>query len=1605
MPFVGQICKLFESILSAGDVILASTVLPVDALCGTTWQLTTQQMRFQTLHDKANEILEKRDKIRQTLYDTSEKRALECDVIVLPTREELEQKTLPLGLPTNIIEGPYLNTLQYLDIQYRLLREDFIHPLRCAFHELECDEEEEERHKMKVYRNVEIKSLAYSSHDCATFEISFQAENHTRIKWDRTKSFTYGDLVCLINDDFSIILFATVAERNVEDLRKGIVTVDFRTKIDVMELPPTTYHMIESPGFYAAYAPILHLLHDLQEDPEALPFSRYIVHLKTDVRLPQYISDENGFVLKLHNVICNEEHSPGEYPPCEEINILDEKVWNDFPTPQLDDSQKQALHSALTRELSIIQGPPGTGKTYIGLKIVETFLQNRASWDSTHNPSTIVVVCYTNHALDQFLEGIIKKKGNIIDKDTQIRRVGGRSKSTLVQEYNINIFVKNHLQALRIFGFWRKKNSKIVQKINALNDLLTQKFDPDKIKLYASFIGEEIRLLILKSFEFPILASRSSKEVAAWLGLRSDIHPHQMHIIGYSYHDAAEADRKIAGDDEDEEIEIVEEFGREQLHDFFETFAKVEPLTKKRASEIAQLQDEKIEPYVRLQLFKYGLHSVKEELEEKLKMGKEREELYEAQRRIAMIQCLRNADIVGLTTTGAAKYNSLLSQINAKVVIIEEAAEVLEAHIVSSLSRNTQHLILIGDHQQLRPKTNDHILARDHRLDVSLFERLVRNGFPHVTLQVQHRMRPEISALVSSQIYNNALVDAPSTENYPSVLGMKHNVFFYDHNEQEVSDHDLTSKANDFEALLLARLCNYLLQQHIYSPEQITVLTPYTGQMYNLREKFEKYMMPHIRITPIDAYQGEENDVILISLVRSEIPGFVKDENRICVALSRAKHGMYVIGNFTKLFVRKSKLWRSLVRDVRVQGKFGTSLPLVCQGHGTLTEVQTPDDFDLVQDGGCSLPCNSRLPCMHMCPRRCHPDPENKVHAIIPCKEPCPRSCPQGHRCEKMCHDCKIICDPCQVGVEKIMPKCGHTQQVPCYCDPKNFICQEPCPKILPCNHKCKNTCGELHTVECQELVPKECLNKHEGKAECYLTKQRFSRRCNAPCGEALMCGHTCRGTCGECRQGRLHKPCMEKCGRTLTCGHDCSSKCAQNCPLCEKQCPVNCLHGPCGHKCHEQCRPCSHDCERKCEHQQCTRRCGEFCGCKPCDEPCTKVLPCKHKCMGLCGEICPNVCRICDKDTFNDKVTMIFGTEDVESPELRIIMLDCEHMFDVESLDKCMQSENSGKIQWKCCLLCKQPIFKTNRYREYVIKFITDLNEVKEMNHVMSQNEHRHYQSKVKEMVRRSSLIQNPGKFAQHIERVSDQRLQAEYIIFYAEQSVEKAIKDTATEMDTTDAMHAGNLPRKNQADLGAAMATLKNQKQDLIHKLQFYRRQTITEQVLHDVQAEQHRIQLLSAVLKVQSQIGAKNIKIASADQEKLDEFLSTYEVRGDRVCKVKMSPSEYESSMMYIEDLRKRHPDITGITHEEKEMIIRTLRAKPGSWYKCPKGHIYNIGDCGGAMEEGTCPECKSTIGGGRHRLRSDNAHARDFDRSSHAAWPMGDDMANYDLRNIQ
>jgi hypothetical protein len=173
-------------------------------------------------------------------------------------------------------------------------------------------------------------------------------------------------------------------------------------------------------------------------------------------------------------------------------------------------------------------------------------------------------------------------------------------------------------------------------------------------------------------------------------------------------------------------------------------------------------------------------------------------------------------------------------------------------------------------------------------------------------------------------------------------------------------------------------------------------------------------------VATIDNYQGEESDVVIASLVRSNNNGdigFVGDKNRINVLLSRARHGMILIGNETCLQKAKSKqardLWSEVFRLLKQDSSIHTSFPAKCATHGTLSSLTSPDSFqEMVPDGGCEEACSYPLPCGHACPKKCHPT--NPEHKGITCKQQNRTLCPNGHPVVRICSQQGSFCTTCQ---------------------------------------------------------------------------------------------------------------------------------------------------------------------------------------------------------------------------------------------------------------------------------------------------------------------------------------------------------------------------------------------------------------------------------------------------------------------------------------------------------------------------------------------------------------------------------------------------------------
>ncbi|KAJ7593996.1 hypothetical protein C8J56DRAFT_925724 [Mycena floridula] len=673
------------------------------------------------------------------------------------------------------------------------------------------------------------------------------------------------------------------------------------------------------------------------------------------------------------------------------------------------------------------------------------------------------------------------------------------------------------------------------------------------------------------------------------------------------------------------------------------------------------------------------------------------------------LQILRSVDIVGCTTNGAAKLTTLLKSLEPRVMLVEEAGQVLEAHILASLVPSVQHLILIGDPLQLRPTLNNYSLSMDNRdgaqlykFDMSLMERLSSNGLTMSQINVQRRMRPAISGLIRRTLYPN-LKDHDLVTKYPDVRGFAKNVFFFSHhNRDNGSDEDSDGKYNLFEVNMIKDLVLYLLKQGCYSQEgDIVILCAYLGQLAKVRDALANEVAvivderdnqeladrnaedsdeisrveyvkvsKKVKIRTVDNFQGEEAKIVILSLVRNDGDpttgprgniGFLRSENRANVALSRAKEGLFILGNAPQMAAR-SQMWREIVQDLEEQQCVGSGFPVSCHQHPeTVQSISKPGVLArFAPDGGCLQPCNARLSCGHVCSSKCHPD--DPQHRAVTCFQNCTKLCARDiHPCGKAC---SVDCGKCLFKISGVRLPCGHTSTVSCF------------------------QLDDLSAVRCNEIVERSLPNcEHLAKMKC--TDDPSQESCNALCrGVMPCCGRNCNSRCSQCQLATGNplsktrtKHSSHPCKKLLYCAHYCSNSCSEDhaCIVsCAKACRQQCIHSKCQQLCSTPCTPCTEPCTWNCQHFQCPVPCGSACIRLPCDQRCDKRLKCGHQCPSVCGEDCTlQQCPVCASTELKAKeVDLIMGVtlgdipHDASSLSDLIITLQCAHTFTVETLD-----------------------------------------------------------------------------------------------------------------------------------------------------------------------------------------------------------------------------------------------------------------------------------------------------------------------------------------------
>ena len=220
--------------------------------------------------------------------------------------------------------------------------------------------------------------------------------------------------------------------------------------------------------------------------------------------------------------------------------------------------------------------------------------------------------------------------------------------------------------------------------------------------------------------------------------------------------------------------------------------------------------------------------------------------------------------------------------------------------------------------------------------------------------------------------------------------------------------------------------------------------------------------------------QGSENRIIIVSTVRSNAKGnigYMKEANRLCVAVSRARSGFYICGN-AKTLSHGSQDWRKLIDECfRKQNLLGETIFLTCPRHPNepRIELHQKDAHTFSTTAVCKRPCNSELACLHYCKALCH----GRAHP--PCKEIVRftfKRC--QHSTTKICSvaDDSMRCDEM---VWLTLEGCGHSINCKCWEETENkssvLVCKYPCSKTLACGHPCTLPCG----MECISKVCQKC--------------------------------------------------------------------------------------------------------------------------------------------------------------------------------------------------------------------------------------------------------------------------------------------------------------------------------------------------------------------------------------------------------------------------------------------------------------------------------------------------------------------------------------------------
>lgn len=368
-------------------------------------------------------------------------------------------------------------------------------------------------------------------------------------------------------------------------------------------------------------------------------------------------------------------------------------------------------------------------------------------------------------------------------------------------------------------------------------------------------------------------------------------------------------------------------------------------------------------------------------------------------------------------------------------------------------------------------------------------------------------------------------------------------------------------------------------------------------------------------------------------------------------------------------------------------------------------------------------------------------------------------------------------------------------------------------------------------------------------------------------------------------------------------------------------------------------------------------------------------------------------------KKNGEDAITEIFlGGED-EEDALFIQLSDCKHIFAVSDLDRYMDStiddsDDRHEIQLKSCPRCKAIIRRSLRYGNVIKQQLHDIEQVK-----------RKVRGESDEVIKTKERLETSLKVLKATFNGEDEMKEWERL----ERNLKRMSKRSNTSAVVTENQVTlmerfcamSQKLKDNLFSVPRSQVSTKSRLEGVFlqGEIKYLKKRFMSDQVTHrefrDINLEFTRLNLQLELCLLENDVTSLNLTLDESSRQVMRD------VQGELSSAKLIETEKLDELLERLAAIRGSYPCLSPLTSEEKKQIVSAMDLSQGHWFKCPKGHIYAIGGCGGAMQRSKCPECKAVIGGANPRLHEGNELAPEMDGARHAAWSEQANLQNYNI----